>query len=253
VDRGVHMQFGVDATHPATESLFDLSRSLLGEAPTFFGRYFKGPYNPSPIQYQPNQENPFLNAQHLRVLCIARQTNRVGGSRDDGVADAINNMSAIVDAFGPNYLRSLNYHPIVFLDTELSDTQPTLSADYFLGWAGALREQGPIAPGARLRFTPAIYINRSDDKAWKSLGKAIASGAVCHGAWVANYGRRTGAEPPPPWQAEEVSPKPPTVSPTPLLAWQYAGDYEDVLDFSVMPSDAVTEQTLSMMILPPGE
>lgn len=246
------MPFGVDATHPASEPLLALSKALLGEEPAFFGRYFKGPHNPSPVQYQPSQENAFLNAKRLRVLCIARQTNRVGGSSEDGVADAINNMSAIVDAFGASYLKSIGYDPVVFLDTELSDTQPTLSAEYFRGWAGALREQGPIAPGVRLRFTPAIYLNRSDSKAWRALGKAIASGAACHGAWVANYGRRTGAEPPPPWQEAEVTPKPPAISPTALLAWQYAGDYEDVLDFSVMPGDAVAQQTLDLMIMPPG-
>src|SRR5258705_8507085 len=111
------MVVGVDATHPATDGLIDLATRVLAEPPAFFGRYFKGPHNPSPVQYQAAQENPILSARHLRVLCIARQTNRVGGSTADGVADAVNNMSAIASSFGAVYLAGLGFHPLIFLDT----------------------------------------------------------------------------------------------------------------------------------------
>jgi hypothetical protein len=252
VGAGIAMNLlGADTSHPTTDSLIDLSAKLLGASPAFFGRYFKGPHNPSPIQYQAAQENPILSARNIPLLCIARQTNRVGGSEKDGVADAVNNMSAITSAFGTNYLMGLGFDPLVFLDTEFGIGETTLSSDYYHGWAGALREQDPIAPGVRIHFTPAIYINRSDTKAWRALGTAMTKGAACHGAWVANYGKRTGAEGPPAWDLTEVTPKGIQKPPCPLLAWQYAGNYEDVLDFSIL-DETTGPTTLALLIPPPA-
>lgn len=245
------MPLGADATHPITDSLIELSSRLLGNRPHFFGRYFKGPHNPSPIQYQPQSENEVFARRGLRVLCIARQTNRVGGSFADGVADAVNNMAAIVTAFGASYLASLNTEPLIFLDTELSETQPTLSADYYKGWSTALREQGPIAPGARLVFSPAIYINKGDIKSWRALASSISRGAICYGAWVASYGRRTGAEGPPAWDLSAITPVLSQPLPVDLIAWQYAGDYEDVLDFSILPDDDKGAKIIELLIPPP--
>jgi hypothetical protein len=239
---------GADATHPATPALINLAAKLLGNPPAYFGRYFKGPQNPSPVQYQPNAENAVLHTAGIRVLCIARQTNRVVGTDKDGVADAVNNMAAVVAAFGPEYLATLGFEPLLFLDTE---PQTPMSAAYFSGWADALQTQGPIAPGARLRFKPAIYLNQGDTRTWRALGTAMRQGAICAGAWVANYGKRTGAEGPPKWDNAQVAPKPPVEPPCPILAWQYAGDYEDVLDFSVV-ADATAKDTLSLLVPPPS-
>jgi hypothetical protein len=244
------MPVGTDATHPATDALITLASQLLRAPPAFFGRFFKGPHNPSPIQYQPAQENPVLRAHGIKVLCIARQTNRIGGTSADGVADAVNNMAALVDAFGASYLASLGMAPLIFLDTEPSPN-PTLSAAYYAGWAGALQNQGPVSGATRLTFTPGVYINRSDTGAWTALANAMHGGTPCHGAWVADYGSRTGAEGPPPWDPTAVDPAAPTVAPCPILAWQYAGDYEDVLDFSAMPPDASANATMALMVPPP--
>jgi hypothetical protein len=246
------MSAGVDATHPATDDLIRLATQLLRGPPAFFGRYFKGPHNPNPIQYQAGVENQVLSAHNIPVLCIARQTNRVGGSNADGVADAVNNMSAVITSFGADYLAGLGFEPLIFLDTELGDNQPSLSADYFHGWADALRNQGPIGGGVQLKFTPAIYINRSDAKAWRALATAISNGAMCRGAWVANYGRRTGVEGPPAWDPAQAGPKPPVSAPCPILAWQYAGDFEDVLDFTVLPADSSGDDTVHLFIPPPS-
>ncbi len=244
------MSAGVDATHPATDDLIRLASQLLRGPPAFFGRYFKGPHNSSPVQYQAGTENPILSAHNIPVLCIARQTNRVGGSNADGVADAVNNMSAVVTSFGADYLAGLQFEPLIFLDTELGDNQPSLSADYFHGWADALRNQGPIGGGVQLKFTPAIYINRSDAKAWRALATAISNGAMCRGAWVANYGRRTGVEGPPAWDPAQAGPKPPVNAPCPILAWQYAGDFEDVLDFTVRERGSIEQAHAGILARP---
>ena len=237
---------GADATHPATESLIKTAAAALHvEKPAFFGRYFKGPHNQNPIQYQPAIENPVLHKLDIRVLCIARQTNRVGGSMSDGVADATKNASAIATAFGPDHLGSLGFAPIVFLDTE---PQQPLSADYFVGWSHGMIDQGPQLGATHLRFTPAVYLNKGDVPTWNALRAAMGRDAKCAAAWVANYGHRTGAEGPPAWSDGEVSPKPP--APCPISAWQYAGDYDEVLDFSIL-SPAGGASILALMVPPP--
>jgi hypothetical protein len=104
----------------------------------------------------------------------------------------------------------------------------------------------------KLKFTPAVYINKSDAKAWRALATAMGKGALCRGAWVANYGKRTGAEGPPAWDPAQPAPKSPITAPCPILAWQYAGDYEDVLDFSIMPPDGSADATVQLMIPPPA-
>ncbi|MDN7569963.1 hypothetical protein [Burkholderia contaminans] len=238
---------GVDTNHPATASLIDLATNLLGNRPAFWGRYFKGPHNPSPIQYQAGQESSLLFNSGIRVLCIARQTLRVGGSASDGTSDAIKNMAAIVDSFGLSYLKGLGIAPLIFLDVE-PDTP--LSAEYFTGWSAALLQQGPGPLGQTQRFTPAIYINHGDSSSWTNLSTAIGGGATCFGAWVARYGSRTGAEGPPPWVDSQVQPDAPVAAPCPIVGWQYAGDYEDVLDFSTTPPNDWAERMLELLIPP---
>jgi hypothetical protein len=238
---------GIDATHTATTNLINLAARLLGAPPLFFGRYFKGPHNPSPIQYQPAEENSVLHAQHIPVLCIARQTNRVGGTQTDGVTDAVNNMTAVASAFGIDYLMGLGFNPLIFLDTE---PDVSLSVDYYLGWSEALLTQGPGPSGAQLCFSPAIYINQNAPQSWNALADAINRGGQCSGAWVANYGNRTGVEGPPAWDDGQVSPVGLGKAPCPILGWQYAGDYEDVLDFSIL-NEQSAQNTIGMMVLPP--
>jgi hypothetical protein len=180
-------------------------------------------------------------------LCIGRQTNRVSGSHADGVADGVHNLSAVIAALGRDYVASLPFDPAIFLDVE---PNPTLSDDYYQGWADALRTQGPIVGGKQLKFSPGIYINHSDTPGWSALRAAIANGAVCIGAWVANYGHRTGAEGPPDWDLASVTPLH-IAPPCKLVGWQYAGDFEDILDFNLLsPTDGAA--VLALMPVPPS-
>jgi hypothetical protein len=244
--------FGADAASPATAGQVSLATRLLGAAPSFFGRYFSVPHSASSIQYQSAQENPVLHRLGVRVLCIARQTNHVGGGEAEGAADAANNMAAIVASFGANYLAGLGFDPIVFLDTELGGGQPSLNASYYAGWAGALQTQGPVVSGVRLRFTPAIYINGSDKVSWAALASAMAQqNAACHGAWVANYGKPTGAEGPPAWAGANIAPSAPVPPPCPIVAWQYA-DYKEEIDLSLLPPGGSMDAVVKLMILPPA-
>jgi hypothetical protein len=116
-------------------------QQALRHAPQFSGRFFKNPQNPEAVQYQPKSENPILSTENIPILCFARETNRVGGTEMDGMADAIWNMAAVIEAFGLQHLRSLQYDPLIVLDMEPPPANPALSADYCVGWAKAIVEE----------------------------------------------------------------------------------------------------------------
>jgi hypothetical protein len=239
---------GADISEPATNALIQQATRVLGNKPAFLGRYFKNPQNPESVQYQFGTENAVLRAAGIPILCLARQTARVGGTLQDGIEDAVWNMAAIIEAFGLTYLHGLGCNPIVFLDTE---PRTTLNADYYYGWASALGDGEYIpdpAPAFTVRFTPAIYITKNDDNAWKALIAAIQKGAKCFGAWVAHY---LSSPAPPAWDPAMVQPNPPLQAPCPIIAWQYVGDYQGGnLDFSIL-EDTSANATLKLLIPAP--
>jgi hypothetical protein len=79
---------GADATRPATPTLISLAGRLLSKEPQF-GRYFKVLIILVRFNSSPTLRTPVLHAVGIRVLCIARQTYRVEGTNQDGVADAV--------------------------------------------------------------------------------------------------------------------------------------------------------------------
>jgi hypothetical protein len=248
---------GADASAPVTTALLNTATTVLREKPQFMGRYFKNPQSPDTIQYQPDDENNVLRTAGIPILCLARQTARVGGSQLQGATDAVWNMAAIIEAFGLKYLHGLGYDPLIFLDTEPPPDNPALNADYYYGWANALRNYGEYVPVPQpaftVRFTPALYINQGDVAAWKALASAMQQGAECQGAWVAHYDNRTGDEGPPAWTPAEVNPPAPLTPPCPIIAWQYVGDYKKgPLDFTVLePTRAAATLRLTIPAPPP--
>ncbi len=175
---------GADISCAGNSHLIDVAGQVLTKPPAFFGRYFKKPGNTDPVQYQSASENAIFGKTGIRILCIGRQTNHVNGSGALGVSDAADNINAIMAAFGPQYLKNLGMAPIVFLDTE---PQNPMSAEYYSSWASTLTNPPAGIDTAGLSFTPAIYLNKSDDTTWKALQRAIGGGAPCAGAWVARY------------------------------------------------------------------
>lgn len=239
---------GFDITTPATKKIVADAKIALGSVPQFVGRYFKGPGNTDPIQYQPASENAILHQVGLRVLCVARQTNKVGGSQASGATYGNQHASAVVAAFGHAYLAGLGYDPIIFLDVEPA---PPLSVEYWTGWSSACRA-GITVGGKTVRFTPAIYINRFDDTSWNNLASAMAGGAGCACAWVARYISWKAGDPPPVWDEEFVSPEPPAQAPCPILLWQFIGDYKDIYDFSVISTAIGADAVVGLMPVAPA-
>jgi hypothetical protein len=239
-----------DISATVSDPLIQEATQVLGMKPVLMGRYFKNPQNPEAVQYHGRLENPILQTADVPILCIARQTPRVKGTKEDGIADAVWNMAAIIEAFGLSYLHGLAYDPLVFLDVE---PQTPLSANYYAGWADAMRNQGEFVPrpppSFTVRFTPAIYINKSDGSSWTALGQAMQQGAQCFGAWVAHYINQSA---PPAWDPSQVNPTPPVHAPCPIIGWQYLGDYRGVLDFSILEPNAAAA-TLGLMIPAPAQ
>jgi hypothetical protein len=240
-----------DLSGTVSAPLIQEATQVLGAKPVFMGRYFKNPQNPEVAQYHGKVENPILRGAGIPVSCLARQTPRVGGTKEDGIADGVWNMAAIIEAFGLSYLHGLGYDPLVFLDVE---PQTPMSATYYEGWADALRSHGEFVPrplpSFTLRFTPAIYINKGDDPSWRALALAMRQGAQCFGAWVAHYIDQTA---PPAWDPSQVNPTPPVHAPCPIIGWQYFGDYQGGdLDFSILEPNSAAA-TLRLMIPAPAQ
>src|SRR5688572_3763029 len=111
------------------KSIVDLTRKKLGATPVFWGRYFKRPGFPE--DYQPALENAIFRANGMRLLPIARQTNRVAGTAVDGAEDAILNVDAFAEAIGINYLSGIGGEMVMFLDVEgTSAKQPNRSEEH---------------------------------------------------------------------------------------------------------------------------
>jgi hypothetical protein len=236
---------GADSTSPVTQKLIDSAIDVLASAPKFWGRYFKGAGNTNPAQYQAGRENPVLERAKVRVLPIARQTNNVGGSGRDGDREGRQNAQAIVEAFGHQYLGSLNNNPLVFLDVE--QTVP-LSAEYYLGWSQALTDEGRKLSNDAVSLTPALYASYGSKQTWRALSASIGRGAICGGVWVARYVVSDGCAPMPVWSEERVRPLglPEEV---PVLAWQYAQNCKDIDCNQANPR--FQDQLMDQLILPP--
>jgi hypothetical protein len=208
---------GVDSLVEANASLLEIATSFLGASPQYWGRYF---YSPTSSAYNSSAESIFLNAHHIKVLPIARQTPNVAGDEVSGANDAKLNANAILDAF-PRLAGSY----FVFLDVEglPEDGQPSLSAHYYTGWSNVLTSQGLSASSNAVTFLPCVYARVADDTTWQALIDAIAFGANCRGAWAAHVPHTNACQLGPiMWNSTLAEPS--IGLPFEILAWQYAQD-----------------------------
>ena len=238
-------------------SLLDRAKNLFGEDPVFWGRYFKGPGNSDPVQYQAHLENAALRARNIRLLPVARQTNHVGESEGQGRADGILQTEGLLSAFDPDYLLTIGANFYYFLDVE---TSTPLSRGYYRGWAQALVQHSQEYTGGKVRLAPCVYLSRDDAATCEALTAAVENdGAECHGIWVARYFNHddTGCHRLVDWDSERVQPV--SKVPAPVLLWQYAGDCfgdspgNGPIDANqVNPGIDLQNDLLSHLILPPA-
>jgi hypothetical protein len=120
---------GADSSSPVTDDLINTATRQFGQAPLFWGRYFTSPTASGSVEYRHGSESPVLARHNIRLLPVARQTAHVGGSQQQGAADAQLNVQDILDTFGQDYLASQGGEFLLFLDVEGSPStgSPSLS------------------------------------------------------------------------------------------------------------------------------
>jgi hypothetical protein len=246
-------QPGADSSSPVTTSLIQAATKLFGATPAFWGRYFTSVETAGGVEYRHAAENQPLNAAGIRLLPIARQTVNVDGSLQKGIEDGIANAKDFITTFAASFLASQGGRFYMFLDVEGS---PSLSPDYFTGWAqGLAEESASLSSGlssGSVRLLPCIYATQSDAATWAALAAAQGAGVQCMGAWIARYcstGCETGE-----WSSLIVTPISPEPFPWPILAWQYAGNcLNGIIDCSqTNPSLDAQSQLLDFLVLPPA-
>lgn len=99
-----------------------------------------------------------------------------------------------------------------------------------------------------ITFWPSVYGAKGDDKNWSSLVAAMASGAVCHGTWIARPGK-LGCHSPGPWNEQFIRPKPLPHS-GPILVWQGVQEGQKI-DYN-RANPAVSKDLMVGLVLPPN-
>lgn len=254
-------QPGADSSEAVTTSLIQLATNLYGAAPVFWGRYFTSVSTDTAEEYHHAAENQPLNAAGIRVLPIARQTRNVGGSLQQGIEDGAANAEDFIATFGAAFLASQGGRFYMFLDVENdpSTDSPSLSSNYFTGWAQGLAQESASASSGlsngSVAILPCVYATQDDTATWAALASAQAAGAPCMGAWIARYYFSDCAMSD--WSDSIVtpaSPISPAPFPWPILAWQYAGDcLNGAIDCSqTNPNIDAQSQLLDFLALPPA-
>ncbi len=240
-------QPGADSSRPVTASMIQAATDLLGATPVFWGRYFTSVATTGNVEYRHAIENPVLNGAGIQLLPVARQTARVNGTAEHGLADGVANAKDFITTFGLDLLVAQGGQFYIFLDVEGT---PTLSQDYYTGWVQGLAQESAASGEGQVEILPCVYALQSDSTTWSAVSAAADSGVSCNGAWIARY--FTGKCEVGDWNDAVVTPKVPI--PCPILAWQYAGNCLDgAIDCSqTNPDIDLQAQLLNFLVLPPA-
>src|SRR5207253_165074 len=166
--------------------MLDVAAEELGTKPLVWGRYFTGSATKNSVVYRPDLENAALHEAGIRLLPIARQTDRVSTTNQAGRADGQMNADALIDAFGISTLASAGKELIMFLDVE--GPPHSLAASYYRGWASALQTRSRDRSNGKFMIRPAIYATQGDDVTWRVVSHG--SGQTCAAGWVARWRKR---------------------------------------------------------------
>ena len=242
---------GADTLVPVTNEIVDMVRDKYGSVPRFWGRYFKKPGFAQ--DYQPQIENAVFNQHEIRLLPIARQTNRVAGTASDGAADAQLNVDAFTQSLTVEHLGKIGGELLMFLDVEGTSPQhPNVSLDYWIGWSTALVLHSRRVSGGRFTMVPGVYCRKDQNPTWKAIATANDLGFPCAGAWVFRARNNACTRPVPEWDAPFNTP---TVAlPCPVMIWQFAIDciFEGGVDFDMLnPDPGIAAALLNRLVLPP--
>jgi len=243
---------GADSSNLVTrliggKPMVDVAAELLGQMPVLWGRYFTSVATSGLVEYRARRENQALRDRNIRVLPIARQTKHVDGTQADGSADAQLNAEDLIKTFGVSYLQSQGGRFIMFLDVEGT---PSLSTDYYLGWARTLVDHSQSFSDGSVTIFPGVYATQGDDTTWRAVAEAGQRGVQSQGAWVARW-RVRGCGLPLEWDPHIVLPR--VKIPCEVLLWQYADECHggDGFDINETNPNIDLEGILSQCVLPP--
>jgi hypothetical protein len=248
---------GADSSQPVNtevngQNLVQLATGVFGQTPVFWGRYFTSAATTGSVEYSHSQENQTLAENNVRLLPIARQTAHVGGSQESGSADAALNAQDIFATFGGDYLVTQGTQFLMFLDVEGTPQSgsPSLSLDYFTGWAQGLASTSQSLSNGQITILPGVYGRQGDNTTWNNLVSAWGQGIQCAGAWVARY-YYSGCSMTD-WNNSIVMPS--VALPFDVLLWQYQENCaEQTIDCNqTNPAVDIQSLLLSKLILPPS-
>lgn len=243
---------GADSSIPVTQSLIDTAKALFGQTPAVWGRYFTSVTTSGNVEYRHSTENPILAANNIRLLPVARQTTHVGGTQAQGAADAQLNAADFLATFSQQLLAAQGGEFMMFLDVEGSPQtgSPSLSLDYYLGWAGTLMSYSKSQSNNTVTIVPCVYGRQGDNDTWNAIATAHTQGVGCYGVWSARY--YTNSCTMSPWNNAVAIP---TVTlPCDVLLWQYAENCcNGMIDSNqINPNIDAQTQLLNRLVLPPA-
>jgi hypothetical protein len=113
----------------------------------------------------------------------------VAGTEDQGTLDAVNNVEDFLATFAQDILVAQGGQFLMFLDVEglPKEGNPSLSVDYYTGWAKTLVSHSNELTNNAVTITPCVYARQLDNVTWNNLIAANNNGIGCGGAWVARY------------------------------------------------------------------
>jgi hypothetical protein len=234
---------GADTAYPVTQRLLNDATRVMGQAPAFWGRYFTSVHAAGNVEYRHRVEDALLAANNIRVLPIARQTNRVSLGLEDGRRDGRANADDLIQTFSEQHLVQLGGQIMIFLDVEGSG-RSILSSAYYAGWAAGLAEVNQ-----NVQFLPCVYGLPTDSATWTALKTAREQDAPCRGIWLARW---VPDVEPVAWSPARTRP---SVDPgVPVLAWQYTSPRDGAaIDRNLVnPALDAQAELLRFLILPPG-
>jgi hypothetical protein len=178
----------------------------------------------------------------------------VAGTEDQGTLDPVNNVEDFLATFAQDILVAQGGQFLMFLDVEglPKEGNPSLSVDYYTGWAKTLVSHSNELTNNAVTITPCVYARQLDSVTWNNLIAANNNGIGCGGAWVARYPFKTCDLP----EFDDKFAIPGGLNlPFDVLIWQYAEKCaKGTIDCNqTNPNIADTDNVLfGKLVLPPS-
>src|SRR6266436_9069477 len=108
----------------------------------------------------------FFSSRRRHTRCSRDWSSDVCSSDLDGSADAQLNVEDLIKTFGASYLQSQGGRFLMFLDVEGS---PSLSTEYYIGWARTLVDHSQSFSHGAVTVLPGVYATQADDTTWRAV------------------------------------------------------------------------------------